>query len=512
MTIKKIAAIAAMLLPLSVAGQNVIDVKGDALFESESYTRALIEYMKAYTKRPDDTKLMRRIAETILNSESPRGEAIPFIERYMEKAPEAAEDVEIYYMAAQAHYHKHDFSKARKYLQNYQAMVNSEADNKKAETLNRWINNAQAAMKDTLNYMLVNLGEMVNTSYHEINPYILSDETTLIFSADDKYNSAAMMNYFNVKFSENKDLGWTKCKTVTGMVNTLYDEYSCGLGGGHVFFNSNRDVQFGIYDSRYINNGRMGDGYKIGAPIDMKGDEVAATMSLNGDTIIYSGTCENGKLDLFYSIKRNDVWQTPRPLPGRINVEDCDENYPMLTDDGKRLYFSSDRSSSMGGMDLYYSDFNAKTGEWGEPVHLKYPINDTYDNLTVSFSRNGRYAYISSIREGGFGGRDIYALVYDKIMPYTALIKCNVSINMKPKPIPLTEMPLIEVVDENGETVAALKMKLASSTFIMALDPGKYTLTIDSDEAKPYKETLVVSEKYYDQQTPIEKTIMLQPK
>jgi len=512
MTKKYILAVVALMLPMFTSAQELeaVHPKGDMLFNAGCYTKAIVEYKKAYLKKPDNTRLMRRLTEAILLDESPRAEATDYIDRYLQLDSTAVNDYEALYLAAQAHFYARNFSKARKHLENYQTMVTDKESQEKAEKLASWIDRAQVMLKDTLKNPVVNLGEMINTQYSELNP-LLIDNKTLIFSSDDKYNSTEVLNYFNVKYSENKELGWTKSKAVNGMINTLYDEYVVGQGGGHVLFNSNRDVAFAIYHSSYLGNGRMSDGLRFEEPVDKPEDEVGATMSLNGDTLIYSATCENGKLDLFYSIRFNGKWCPPRPLPGQVNVLDSDESYPQLTPDGKRLYFSSDRPGSMGGMDIYYSDLDEKTGEWGAPVQMKYPINDMYDNYTISFSSDKRYGYISSIREGGFGGRDIYAIIYDEVMPTFALIKTTLLLKAKPKPINMNTIPFIEVTDETGEVVASVKMRTSNSTCIFTLEPGNYTLRIEAENIQPYTENLIIPEKVYDHQTPIEKIIVLEP-
>ncbi len=511
MTIRKYMAVIAMLCPvLSTAQESTpIDQRGDLFFDAECYQKALVEYMKAYTRKPNDARLLRRIAETILNDETVRSNACSFIDRYL--SVDTTDDTEAKYMAAQAYFYAHKFNEAENFLSRYTSATGS--DSKKADVLRDWIRSARSMMKDTLKCVLVNMGENINTPFSEINPFIMNHCSTLVYSSDDKYNSMMVMNYFNIKVSESHGLMWSKGKPVTGMVNTLYDEYVVGLSPNGILFSSNRDGEFAIYESeKYNGNGRMSDGLHFGTPIDMLGHEVGATRSLGGDTLIFAGTCENGKLDLFYSIQFNGQWCEPRPLPGNVNLVDYDENYPNITSDGKRLYFASDRPGTMGGYDIYYSDLNVTTGEWGEPVQLKYPLNDTYDNLTISYTPDKRYAYISAIREGGFGGRDIYAAVFDEVLPNSALMKCAVSIKAKPKPMPLREQPVIEVTNSDGEVVAAVKMKMSNSTFILALDPGTYTLTIETDKTKAYKETITIAEKYYNPQVPIEKVIVLEPK
>ncbi len=499
--------LALMLCVVAASADKTVERRGDMYFKAACYPRAVIEYLKDYNRSPNDADLLKRIAEAVLLDESPRDTAVFFIEKYMDMVPD---DVEAYYLAAQAHFHAHHFAKASKYVSEYLAMASKQTDKDKAEKLQSWIYNAQRMMKDTLKCALYNLGEMINTPNSEINPYLMPDDKTLFFSCDEKFNSNEIIKYFNIKFSDNVELSWTKSKAVGGNVNTLYDEYVSGLSKDRMFYCSNSDVSFAIFEAKYKGNGRFEDGVKLNYPIDSKGDEIAATLSTNADTIIFSATNSKGKLDLYYSIRFKGKWESARPLPGQINDSSSDDSYPNLSSDGKRLYFASNREGSMGGYDLYYSDLNVRTGEWGKPVQLKYPINDTYDNLSISFSSTGRYGYISAIRKGGFGNRDIYAVVFDNVMPSSAILRCYVGINTGGRPQPLTEQPLIEVRDMDGEVVARAKMNLSTSTFILALDPGKYELSIDTYEGKPHSETIEIDEKVYEP-VAIEKIILLDP-
>lgn len=496
------------LAALTASAQKEMDTKGDMYFKAMCYPRAFTEYMKEYAKKPENPDLLLKIAKTVLLDENPRDTAVFFIEKYMQLE---SETVEAYYLAAQAHYHAHHFSKAQKYLNEYTTMATQKEDLAKADQLQSWIRNAQRMMKDTLKCTLYNLGDMINTSSSEINPFITDDDHTMIFSCDEKFNSNDIVKYFNIKYSENMDLSWTKSKAMTGNVNTLYDEYVTSASHNHIFYCNNSEKDFALYEAEYKGNGRLGDGMKMVKAINRKGDEVAATLTHGGDTIIFSTTNAQGKLDLYYSIRFKDDWGAARPLPGEVNMSESDDNYPSLSRDGKRLYFASNREGSMGGYDIYHSDLNTKTGEWGKPVQMKYPINDTYDNLTISFASTGRYAYISSIRKEGFGSRDIYAIVFDKVNPTTAIMRCFAGIKARQRPVHLTQQPKITVTDDKGKLVGQLRMNLRTSTFILALDPGKYTLQIDSPEAKPFEQEIVVEEKVYDKYS-IEKVFILEAK
>ena len=80
---------------------------------------------------------------------------------------------------------------------------------------------------------------------------------------------------------------------------------------------------------------------------------------------------------------------------------------PFLHLDGKTLYFSSNTHVGMGGFDLFVSRRNEE-GEWSEPVNLGYPINTPGDEINFIVAADGHTALISSFREEGLGGYDIY--------------------------------------------------------------------------------------------------------
>lgn len=83
------------------------------------------------------------------------------------------------------------------------------------------------------------------------------------------------------------------------------------------------------------------------------------------------------------------------------------EMAPFLHPDGHTLYFSSDKHVGMGGFDMFMSR-RGEDGQWQEPVNLGFPINTQGDEINFFVAADGKTAFISSQREGGSGGYDIY--------------------------------------------------------------------------------------------------------
>ena len=87
------------------------------------------------------------------------------------------------------------------------------------------------------------------------------------------------------------------------------------------------------------------------------------------------------------------------------------EMFPFITE-GNVLYFSSDRSKGMGGLDIYRAEMGPD-GKFKDPVLMPSPINSEADDMCFELLPNGKSGYFSSNREGGKGEDDIYYFTID---------------------------------------------------------------------------------------------------
>jgi outer membrane protein OmpA-like peptidoglycan-associated protein len=65
----------------------------------------------------------------------------------------------------------------------------------------------------------------------------------------------------------------------------------------------------------------------------------------------------------------------------------------------------------MGGYDIFKSTLS-NVGLWSQPVNLGYPVNTPNDDIFYQEMPDGKTAYYSSNRETGLGGMDIYKIIY----------------------------------------------------------------------------------------------------
>lgn len=121
--------------------------------------------------------------------------------------------------------------------------------------------------------------------------------------------------------------------------------------------------------------------------------------SKDGVNVLYfSAPNKNGNLDIYKTSQVDgSVWSHPEPLGDLINSEG-DEILPVISQDGKQLFFSSDGHYGIGGFDLYVSNYNEKTKEWEQPQNMGFPYSSVEDDMLLINSEDGLYTYFASNR------------------------------------------------------------------------------------------------------------------
>lgn len=91
-----------------------------------------------------------------------------------------------------------------------------------------------------------------------------------------------------------------------------------------------------------------------------------------------------------------------RTLELQVNTTE-NEDFPVLDRDGRTLYFSSRGHTSIGGYDLYKTQFDFNTGKWSSPENLGIPINTVDDDLLYLSSLKGDHAIYATATDAGKG-------------------------------------------------------------------------------------------------------------
>lgn len=142
------------------------------------------------------------------------------------------------------------------------------------------------------------------------------------------------------------------------------------------------------------------------------GDDREPWITADGNTVYFKSdrlatTSPRNASDLFSTHKVNGEWTTPELMPYPISTDAGNEHCPAILQDGQTLCFASMREGGYGGSDIWCSRQDAD-GTWREPVNQGPEINTAAEEFHFSQDAGGR-VYFTSGRPGGFGGMDIWA-------------------------------------------------------------------------------------------------------
>lgn len=115
--------------------------------------------------------------------------------------------------------------------------------------------------------------------------------------------------------------------------------------------------------------------------------------SENGNRLYFSSEAPNGHggADIYVCTKKGNSWTTPQNLGPTINT-DLDELFPFVQEN--TLYFASNGWFGLGGLDIYQADINGTS----KAQNIGYPVNTSHDDFGLIFDASGVLGYLSSNR------------------------------------------------------------------------------------------------------------------
>ena len=142
---------------------------------------------------------------------------------------------------------------------------------------------------------------------------------------------------------------------------------------------------------------------------------VQATYVPKGARTVYFSAKDDSEIrNIYVSTDEDTLWSAPR-LVGESLLSAGDEIYPMLSPDGKTMYFASNGLYGMGGFDLYSSAYDEASGEWGEPVNLGFPYSSPKDDFLLVDTDDGKYTIFASNRDCARDSVYIYVLEHESV-------------------------------------------------------------------------------------------------
>jgi outer membrane protein OmpA-like peptidoglycan-associated protein/tetratricopeptide (TPR) repeat protein len=213
-------------------------------------------------------------------------------------------------------------------------------------------------------------------------------------------------------------------------INSDKSDFGAALYGDVLYFSSARNVggkKYGwndepfldIYQSDFKSDGAYSDPIPI-VELNTEYHEGPVAITADGNTIYFSSESFNenlfhkdkvkrlkyGQVHLFKAVKENGKWTGITPLP--FNNKNYSTSNPSIDKEGKTLYFSSNMSGSIGGIDIWKVKVNAD-GAFGTPENLGDTINTAGDE-SFPYITDDNILYFASNGLSGFGGLDVFSV------------------------------------------------------------------------------------------------------
>ena len=358
-------ALSFVVISITVSAQNKNTKIADKLFARFEYVDAVKEYQKLIENGKADPYVYKQLADANYNMFN-SAEAI----KWYKKATETQQDAETYYRYAQMLKAEGKYDDANKQMRKFAAAAPSDLRTK--------------AFNENPNYI----------------PSLL-DKTKL----------------FDVKSSE-----ISSDKSDFGAViydNSLY--FTSARKGARKNYGWTDEPFLDIYKADYNTDGTITNASPV-TELNSKWHDGPITISADGKTAYFASesykekqsspkdkkaNAKYSQVYLFSATKNGDSWGTPSSLP--FNDKSFSNSNPSLSRDGKTLYFSSNRSGSVGGTDIWKVAVNAD-GTYGEPQNLGNKVNTEGNESFPFIADDNKTLYFASSGKQGFGGLDVYQI------------------------------------------------------------------------------------------------------
>ncbi|WP_165851422.1 PD40 domain-containing protein [Brumimicrobium aurantiacum] len=212
----------------------------------------------------------------------------------------------------------------------------------------------------------------------------------------------------------------------------------------------------------------------------------------NSDYIYYSSYGDDGEQkDIYFRFRNsNGEWSKESPVLGDVNTP-YDEDYPYMHPNGKYLYFSSEGHNSMGGYDVFRSEFDPKSNAFKEPENMNISISSPDNDFLYIVDSLEKNAYFSSQRESELDNIHVYKVRVEK-MPMEMIVlkgKFNSIVNPTHKNIS------IKVYDQDEDLMGLFTSDSRGEYIINLPKSGDYNFVVTlKSETKEHSETIKIPE------------------
>lgn len=392
---------------------NFFDAESWILFEA--YKDALPLYQQLLRSYPENANFKYRIGQCYINIPGEKEKAISYLEdavkninpRYRDgKFREEGAPYDALYYLANAYRINNQLDKALETYDLFKQNLDPEIYDSTVVNLQiQSCHNAKELMSMPLFIKEKNLGDMINDGNSESYPVISFNEDLLVYSKSLAFYDALL-------YSTKTNGVWSGPINMNEILKFDRDIYPTSISkdGQTLYLYSSADYDGTIYTTR-IENGTWTPLVRLNENINTKYWESHAAISHDDKKLYFTSNRKGtyGGLDIYVSKRDTSGNWGPAENLGPVINTPYNEESPFLSQDDKTLFFSSRGHFNMGGYDIFYSTF-LENNQWSVPLNVGYPLNSTDDDVFFKPMKDGYEGYYAKESNDGFGKEDIYRI------------------------------------------------------------------------------------------------------
>lgn len=303
--------------------------------------------------------------------------------------------------------------------------------------------------------MAMNMGSSINTHFREAEPSFTADGRTMYFNC---HNADICISHLIGSWEEGK---WTTPERLGAPISTGYLEIEplINTAEDKLYFQSNRPagrlqdnpllspfVTTSFFVPTYLAEAKLGvnvlDGFGVGdvwvsnkvngvwsepqnlndvpgePPVNTAFYDHCLSFSADGNEAFWTSTRPGGfgGNDIWTSRRVDGKWSAPENLGPNVNGPE-DEHHSIPTPDNRSLYVTSMRDGGYGGDDTYFTTRDGD-GKWGPLVNLGPIMNGPGDDRCPAWTPDFKIFVFDSTRRDGFGSLDLWWVYFKDVQGY----------------------------------------------------------------------------------------------
>ncbi|MEO7961552.1 MAG: OmpA family protein, partial [Ginsengibacter sp.] len=317
-----------------------------------------------------------------------------------------------------------------------------------------------------------NLGDSINTTALEYFPSLTIDGKKMIFT--ERINRTE--DFYESDFIDGK---WGKAFPLPGNINSpAFNEGAQNIsqdGQWLVFTGCNFPEGLGSCDLyiSYLTKNGWSEPQNLGRNVNSEFWESTPSLSPDKKDLYFSSNVPGGfgGKDIWVCHRNeNGKWEEPLNLGPEINTA-ADESTPFIHADNKTLYFNSNGHPGYSDKPDIFLTRKQADGKWSKPENLGYPINTIDDEGSLIVSADGKTAFYSSDKSDTKGGLDIYSFeLREDIRPLRTLwVKGKVYDNKTREGLPSS----VELADVKTRQVISKLQTDEEGNYLVTLPVGQ---------------------------------------